>query len=104
MAYINLLAQVGEGSSAGSSIGQFLPFILIFVAMYFFLIAPQRKKDKAHKQMLSELKNGDKVLTIGGIFGTITHIKGDRYQIKVDDNTRIEVLKTAIQTRQSEDQ
>lgn len=74
--------------------------ILIMVAMYFFMIAPQRKKDKEHKKMLSELKTGDKVITIGGIFGTITAVKDDRYHLKVDDSTRIEILRTAIQGRQ----
>jgi len=91
---------LGQASSSGGGLGFFLPMILIMVAMYFFMIAPQRKKDKEHKKMLSELKTGDKVITIGGIFGTITAVKDDRYHLKVDDSTRIEILRTAIQGRQ----
>ena len=75
---------------------QFLPLILIFVAFYFLLIAPQRKKQKEHEKMISELKPGEEVVTSGGIIGTITHVKADRFIIKVDDQTRLEVKKGFI--------
>lgn len=81
----------------------FLPIILIFAAMYFLLIAPQRKKEKKHRQMLAALKVGDKVITIGGIFGTITALRDDRVHVKIDDSTRVEVLKSSIQTVREED-
>lgn len=76
----------------------FLPIILIFAAMYFLLIAPQRKKEKKHRELLNALRVGDKVITIGGVFGTVTALKDDRVNIKVDDSTRLELLKSAIQT------
>jgi len=76
----------------------FLPIILIFAAMYFLLIAPQRKKEKKHREMLGALRVGDKVITIGGIFGTVTALKDDRVHISVDESTRLELLKSAIQT------
>lgn len=85
-------------ASPGGGIMSFLPIILIFAAMYFLLIAPQRKKEKKHRAMLEALRVGDKVITIGGVFGTITALKEDRVHVKVDDSTRLEVLKSAIQT------
>ncbi len=70
--------------------------VLLFGAMWFLLIAPQRKKQKQHAQMLQQLSTGDNIVTNGGIFGVITNVKEDRFVIKIADNTRIEVLKTAI--------
>ena len=64
---------------------QFLPMILIFVVFYFLLIRPQRKKDKEAKQMLDSLKVGDRICTIGGIYGTITRIKDDVLTVEVGD-------------------
>lgn len=70
--------------------------VLLFGAMWFLLIAPQRKKQKQHAQMIQNLTTGDNVVTSGGIFGVITNVKEDRFIIKIADNTRIEVLKSAI--------
>lgn len=68
------------------------------VGFWFLLIQPQRKKQKEHAKMLTELKPGDKVITAGGICGVITHVKKDRFQVKVDDNTRIDVVKGSVQS------
>ena len=74
-------AVAGEEMSGAASIisliGSLLPMILIFVVFYFFLIRPQRKKDKQVKDMLANLKVGDRVCTIGGIYGTITNIRDE---------------------------
>ncbi len=83
----------------GNMLMQLLPFILLMVGFWFLLIQPQRKKQKQHQQMLTELKPGDKVITAGGLCGVITHVKKDRFQIKVDDNTRVDVLKGSVQNR-----
>lgn len=93
-----LLAQ-GE---APNPIMQFMPLILIFAAMYFLLIAPQRKREKQRKATIAALQVGDKVVTIGGIIGTVTAIREDRFNLKVDDSTRLEMLKSAIQEVRSE--
>ena len=77
---------------------QILPMVLLFGAMYFFMIAPQRKKQKEHEKMLKALESGDEVVTTGGIFGTITNVKEDRFVIRVADNTKIEVGKAFVQT------
>ncbi len=72
------------------------PFALMFLAMYFLIIAPQRKKQKQHQKMITELKSGTDVLTSAGIFGTITNVKDDRFILKIADNTKIEVSKSSI--------
>ena len=76
-------------------------FGLIFVVMYLLLIRPQRKKHKAHESLLAELQKGDKVLTSGGMFGTVFAIDDDRNRVvlKINDTTRLEFLKSAIATR-----
>jgi len=76
-----------------------LPIILMFGAMYFLLIAPQRKKQKEHEKMMGSLKAGDEVVTSGGIYGVITSVKDDRFVIRIgSDNAKIEVGKGFIST------
>lgn len=89
-----VLAQAEGGAT---NLSPFLMIGLFMAAMYFFMIAPQRKKEKTHKAMLAALKNGDKVVTIGGIYGTVTAIKDDRIHVKVDESTRLEMLRSSIQ-------
>ena len=81
-------------------IGQFIPLILIFIIFYFFLIRPQQKKAKDHKNMVNALKRGDKVITSGGIFGTVERIMDDdKIEVTISDNVSIELVKsTGIQT------
>jgi preprotein translocase subunit YajC len=64
--------------------------------MWFLIIAPQRKRQKAHDKMLSELKTGDDVITSGGIYGTITNVKDDRFVVRIADNVKIELTKQSI--------
>ena len=84
--------------SAG--IGQFIPLILIFVIFYFFLIRPQQKKVKEHRTMVEGLKKGDKVVTSGGITGTITRvIDNEKVEVEIADNVTVEVIRgTGIQS------
>ena len=84
---------------SGSGIGQFIPLILIFVIFYFFLIRPQQKKVKEHKLMVENLKRGDKVITTGGIVGSIERvIDNDKVEVSISDNVKVEVIKsTGIQ-------
>ena len=80
-----------------SLIGSFLPMILIFVVFYFFLIRPQKKKDKQVKDMLANLKHGDRICTIGGIYGTIINIKDDTITLSVgNDNVKLVFARWAI--------
>lgn len=71
---------------------------LIFGAMYFLMIAPQRKKQKEHEKMLASLGSGDEILTTGGIFGVITNVKDDRFVVRISDDTKIELGKGFIQS------
>ena len=77
---------------------QFLPMILLFAAMYFLMIAPQRKKQKEHEKMLATLGSGDEILTNGGIFGVITNVKNDRFVVRIAEDTKIELGKGFIQS------
>lgn len=78
---------------------QFAPLILLMVGFWFLIIAPQRKKQKQHDVMLKELKSGDDVITTGGIYGTITNVKDDRFVIRVSDNVKVELTKASVATR-----
>jgi preprotein translocase subunit YajC len=83
----------------GSGIGQFIPLILIFVIFYFFLIRPQQKKVKEHKTMVEGLKRGDKVITSGGITGTVERIiDNDKVEVEIAEIVKVEIVKaTGIQ-------
>ena len=84
---------------SGSGIGQFIPLILIFVIFYFFLIRPQQKKVKDHKIMVENLKRGDKVVTAGGIVGTVDRVSdNDKVEVSISDDVKVEIIKaTGIQ-------
>ena len=90
----------------GSGIGQFIPLILIFVIFYFFLIRPQQKKVKDHKAMVEGLKRGDKVITSGGITGTVERlIDNDMIEVEIAENVKVEIVKaTGIQALQGNPQ
>ncbi len=83
--------------------GFFLPIILMFVGFYFLILMPQRKRQKAHEAMVKSLKAGDKVQTVGGIYGVVANVKEDRVSIKIAENTRIEVGRAFVQTRLGSD-
>ena len=82
-----------------SGISQFIPLILIFVIFYFFLIRPQQKKAKEHKNMVENLKRGDKVIASGGIIGTVERIvENDKIEIEIAENVKVTLIKsTGIQ-------
>ena len=90
-------AAPAPGPGGGGAPMQMLLFYgLIAGGFYFLFIAPQRKKQKAHEKLLSELQSGDEVLTTGGIYGTVTNVKDDRFVVRIADNTKIEVGKGFI--------
>lgn len=94
-----LLAQAAAPAEQGGIPGvMIIGYVLLFAAMYFFMIAPQRKKQKEHEKMLKALQTGDEIITTGGIFGVITNVKDDRFVVRVADNTKIEVGKGFVQS------
>jgi preprotein translocase subunit YajC len=72
------------------------PVLFIGVIFYFLLMRPQQKQQKEHRRMLDALKPGDRVLTQGGIYGTISNLKGNVVVLKIADNVKVEVSRTAI--------
>ncbi len=95
-ALIALMA--ADASSSGSMVTTLVTFVLIILIFYFLIIRPQKKRDKEAKAMLDSLKKGDKVVTIGGIHGTVVAVKESTIVVKVDDSARIEFNKSAIST------
>ena len=92
-------AQAEEAAAPGGGdiVGLILPMVLMFAVFYFLLIRPQRKKDKKAKDMLSKLTVGDRICTIGGIYGTITAIKDDTIELSVGkDNVKLIFARWAI--------
>jgi len=87
--------QAGE-AGPGSLLTSFLPLIAIVAIFYFLIIRPQNKKRKETEKMLSALKKGDKVVTIGGLHGTVQSVKETTVIIKVDDNVKLEFLRSAV--------
>jgi preprotein translocase subunit YajC len=79
-------------------ISSILPFLLIFVVFYFMLIRPQQKKQKEMQRMIESLKSGDKIVTNGGILGTVTNVKDKTVIVRIADNVKIEILRSAVQT------
>jgi preprotein translocase subunit YajC len=86
------------GATGGGGIMSFLPFILIIGVFYFLIIRPQNKKQKETQKMLSALKKGDKIVTVGGVHGTISSVKEQTVVVKVDDNVKMEFSRSAIST------
>ena len=86
-----------DGTAAGGSmVTTLITFGVIILIFYFLIIRPQKKRDKEAKDMIAAIKKGDKIVTIGGIRGTVAVVKDTTVIIKVDDNTRIEFSKNAI--------
>ena len=96
--------QPGSGQ-AGNPFMTFVPLILIFVVFYFFLIRPQQKKQKEREKILESLKRGDKVVTIGGMHGTVAGIEEEKITVlvQVADNLKIKFDRTAIATTEKQE-
>lgn len=84
------------GATANSSWSMWVMLILIFVVMWFFMIRPQRKQQKELEKFRNSLKRGDKVVTIGGIYGVVDEIKERQVIIKVDGDTKLKVDKNSL--------
>jgi len=82
--------------ATGTGTSSLIMFGMIFAVMYFFMIRPQIKKQKKEREYRSALKQGDAVMTIGGIYGKITEVKEDAFIIEVHGGTKLKVAKTAV--------
>lgn len=88
--------QAGGSPQGGGGFSMIIMMAVIFAIFFFLIIRPQRKKQKEHQTMVQALKGGERVITAGGIFGTIDRVMEDRVEIKVDKNTRMQILKSSI--------
>ena len=101
MTLLTLLAQAQTGSPGGASspgggFNLFIPLIFFVVIFYFILIRPQSQRQKQQQQLISALKTGDRVVTNSGIHGLISNVKDSTVIVKVADNVKIEMEKSAI--------
>ena len=97
-------AQNGQGTTgAGGIFGALMPLLLIFVIFYFLLILPQRRKQSKHREMVKNLKKGDKVVTTGGVFGTVIRVKPEYLEVEVAENVRVKVQRSSITTLRREE-
>ena len=90
---------MAQGAGLGS-IAQFAPLVIIMVIFYVLLILPAQRRQKKTQEMLNALKNGDKVVTTGGMFGTIVGLEGDSIQLRIADQVKVKVLRSAIASLQ----
>jgi preprotein translocase subunit YajC len=93
-----LMAAPGAEGGSGSIVPTLVTFGLVFVIFYFLIIRPQNKKKKESEAMLKALSKGDRVVTIGGIHGTIQSIKDDTVVLKIDSSTKITMSRSAVST------
>lgn len=112
MSFISLLEAGAEAAAQGSAgspsstmgfLSTVVPFLLIILIFYFFLIRPQTKKQKETEKMINALKKGDKVVTIGGIHGVVSATKDKTIIVKVDDNCKMEFSRSAIAAVENKD-
>tara|TARA_B100001540_G_C15370715_1_gene445498 strand:+ start:245 stop:526 length:282 start_codon:yes stop_codon:yes gene_type:complete len=84
---------------SSSGFAQFIPLILIFVIFYFFLIRPQQKRVREHKDMVKNLKRGDEVITSGGIIGKVDRVlEDDRIELNIAEGVNVQVIKNTVQS------
>jgi preprotein translocase subunit YajC len=101
MASHAILSLVAQGTGP-SGLMAFAPLLIIMVIFYVLLILPAQRRQKKTQEMLGALKNGDKVVTNGGLFGTIVGIEGDAVQLRIADQVKVKVLRSAVAALQPE--
>jgi preprotein translocase subunit YajC len=90
-------AQAAGGGGSAGGIEQFLPFVLIIVVFYFLLIRPQQAKAKRHKELIKNVRRGDRVVTQGGLLGTVSKVINDgEIQVEISEGVRVRILRNAI--------
>lgn len=97
-----LLTQMPSASEYGQILGSVLPIVLLFVVFYFFLIRPQKKRDKAEKEMRDSIQVGDEISTIGGFIGKVVSIKDDTLVIESSaDRTKLKLYRWAVRGKEA---
>lgn len=96
---INIAYAMGQGGAAGQGAGgfsAFVPLIFMFAIFYFLLIRPQQKKQKEQREMVANLKKGDRVITNGGIHGRITAVNDNTLTVEIADKVRVKVVRSNV--------
>jgi len=95
---LSSIAWAQAGSEGDSSAGwtSLIPFLLIFVVFYFLLILPQQRRQKKQREMLGAIKKGEKIVTTGGIWGTITNLDKETVTVQIADNTKVRMQRDQI--------
>ena len=89
-------AQAAGGAGGGAAFAQFIPLILIFLIMYFLMIRPQQKRAKQHREMVSNVKKGDTVITQGGILARVASVRDDEMEVEIAQGVKIRVVRSTI--------
>jgi preprotein translocase subunit YajC len=100
---MNAIALLQSSSGASAAIANFLPIVAIGLVFYFLVIAPANKQRKKQTEMMSALKKGDRVLTTGGIYGTVQGVEPDAVYLKISENVKVKVARSAISGLVTED-
>ena len=98
MSHLVFLLASPQGGEGGSPFMMFVPIIMVFIVFYLLMIRPQQKKQRQHQNLLSQLRKGDRVVTNGGIFGIIADVKEHVVVLRITEEVKIEVAKSAIAT------
>jgi preprotein translocase subunit YajC len=97
---MNIAYAMGQGGAAGQGgsggFASFIPLILMFVIFYFLLIRPQQKKSKEHKQMIDNLKTGDRIITSGGLHGRVTGVSETTLTVEIAEKVRVKVNRGSV--------
>ena len=100
MMLMSLLMSAQQGAPGpgprGNMLTALLPFVAVFAIFYLLIILPQRKKQKKHQGTVNNLKPGDRIITTGGIFGTVMGVQPDRIELKISANVKIDITKGAV--------
>jgi preprotein translocase subunit YajC len=95
--FFGILQQAAPGQRPqGNMLTALIPFLLVFVVFYLLIIMPTRRKQKKHQDLVNNLKPGDRVVTSGGIFGTVMGVQPDKIELKISANVKIDITKSAI--------
>ena len=90
-------AEGGAAAQQGGLMGMLFPLAIFVLIFYFFIIRPQKKRDKQQKNMIDSISRGDQVITIGGFYGTVREVRDDSFQLEIAEGVRVTILKSAVQ-------
>ena len=93
--------EAGAAAQQGGLMGMLFPLAIFVLIFYFFIVRPQRKRDKQQKNMIDSIARGDQIITIGGFYGTVREVRDDSFQIEIAEGVRVTILKSAVQGKRA---